>query len=600
LLKTLNLLSNSFSSLIILSVLKEINFFNLLQDNQDLNALKSKIIKQKKFNSGYFYASLEVLEILKIIEIKENKVKILENDFVKKFIPDNLNTFYNKIKNKKFDKIFFNLLKKYQENPFNKNSNLYSIEFLNGFWLLPILYELKRSKLISMNNYEVIIDHKISSIHLFKLFSNLGFVKSEAANSAKKYYLNSAGKYLFDKLINTGVNFSYLKTLANLKKIFFSKPKEVFSVNKKGIEMHIDRNLNVISSAAQHGKYFDKMKNLVLNKMIDLLKTEENNLIGLVDTGCGDSSFGKVIFKEISEVISEKKLKRIIIIGVDLNQEALKQSKINLGIIPNYLFKGNIADPKKIINKIYKKYGKNINLIHIRSFLDHNRTFSYKKLKKSNVIDLKLKTESWGIDNKGEYISFNKIINNLNDMMNKWSSILQNKNNFLILAEVHRISKDKIYENLHLTEDLAFNITQKLSQQYLIEPFYFQLVMAENGLFSIENFFSYPSGFDFKRITCGEYVSKRFYIVMLNQKKIKNLEKKNIITNVDKGFDYFILQDRKKQKNQKYLIAQVKRETLDENINIDKFFSSDIQYKNDNIDFITSFIQHIYKLKKYL
>ena len=102
---------------------------------------------------------------------------------------------------------------------------------------------------------------------------------------------------------------------------------------------------------------------------------------GIADMGCGDGMFIKHLYELIlSTTIRGKYLGThpLILVGGDLNQEALNAAKENLKtskIDCNFLI-ADISNPEKYQSDLKSNFNIDIsNLLHVRSFLDHNRIY---------------------------------------------------------------------------------------------------------------------------------------------------------------------------------------------------------------------------------
>ena len=102
-------------------------------------------------------------------------------------------------------------------------------------------------------------------------------------------------------------------------------------------------------------------------------------------------------------------------------------------------------------------------LLHVRSFLDHNRVYiDTKKYKKSQNL-----TSSCAYSHKGEYLNSSKITSNLIYHFDLWKPHI--KKHGLILLELHGLSLALSQKNKILTPTVAYESTHGYSDQYIVE-----------------------------------------------------------------------------------------------------------------------------------
>jgi hypothetical protein len=332
------------------------------------------------------------------------------------------------------------------------------------------------------------------------------------------FQLNGVGKFMIGRAMVCGVTVSYRPLLHSMETILFGNSNELL-ITHGGTERHIDRILNVQSSGFQHEKYFAEMEK-VLRKVFDPERPDEHPCY-FADMGCGDGS----LLKRLHGVASELGHSTVTMIGIDLNQLALDEAEKTLSNLPRRLMKGNIADPEQLLHDFIDEVNDTPDrILHLRSFLDHNR--SYIKPIDSVAVESRQRvfTKNCGIGIDGSLIPYNELQQNLVEHLRRWANIMTNKNGLLCL-EVHSMSRSAKAANFELAEGFHFDALHAFSRQFLCEPQFFYAAMAEVGLFPMHGIYRYPKGLPYTRITLDYYERKSYTIRFAHSADISHLEK---------------------------------------------------------------------------
>lgn len=240
-----------------------------------------------------------------------------------------------------------------------------------------------------------------------------------------------------------------------------------------------------------------------------------------MDIGCGDGSLLKKIFIRIQKILSEKEHKNIKMIGVDLNNISIQKAKKNLRGIPAILIKSSIDNPDFIFKKLKHYKIDKEQVLHVRSFIDHERkiNFSKKIYHRNDIISCK-DDDIDGIDSNGKNMETKIINKSLDEFYSRWSKYIGKFG--LINLEVFKQSLKQIKKNLDLNEGAHFDFIQTLSGQNLCKARMQLYCMAKNNLYP-KNIKSYPESTNFKRIFLAHFVKKNFSSLILreNYKKDK-------------------------------------------------------------------------------
>ena len=384
-------------------------------------------------------------------------------------------------------------------------------DFLDGVLVVPILLAINQCKEELTNAQKPLFSSLNPPIReaLSELFVNKGWAHSEKG----KLSLTSVGQFMLDRALITGVTASYTPMLLQMPELLFGSHHTVFQRGEFGGESHIDRTLNVLASGFQHDKYFTQVDEIILTIFNRLPFAEQPKYVA--DMGCGDGSLLKRIYETIRTKSARGKVLDqypITMLGVDYNQEALAETARTLFDIPHRVLHGDIGDPERMIADL-ADHGIHDpeTILHIRSFLDHDRPY-IPPANLSNTQDrTRLAYQGVYVDNEGGSISPAAMVQSLIEHLKRWASITSKHG--LIILEVHCLEPATVHTFLEQSESLHFDACQAFSLQHLMEADVFLMAVAEAGLFAKPDFFNYyPRTFPFARITLN-WFEKRLYIV---------------------------------------------------------------------------------------
>ncbi len=316
--------------------------------------------------------------------------------------------------------------------------------------------------------------------------------------------LNGVGKFMFGRTLVGGVTASYRPLLNNITETMFGDADTILMGDNNG-ETHIDRALNVQASGFTNEKYFKDFKAIVVELFSD--QNDNIQLDYVVDTGCGDGS----LLKTLHHLIKTEARADVTMVGIDLNPIALIEAATNLCDIQNVLIVGDVGSPERIAKDLEEHFGENIvRVLHVRSFLDHNRIFIPPKNNIEKVALTQITQKSLGIADGGGVLKAEEMQQNLFSHLLGWTRIL--KNNGLLCLEVHSMSNWAKNMFFDIAEGLHFDALHSFSRQYLCEPAIFLAAMAEVGLFPDRYFERYPKQMPYTRITLGYFESREWTI----------------------------------------------------------------------------------------
>ncbi len=290
-----------------------------------------------------------------------------------------------------------------------------------------------------------------------------------------------------------GVPVSYMATFAQLEKLFFGNPQEIFTINEHGKETHVNRVMNVRASGAAHATYFTKINEIILEIFNQPF---ENQPKGVADTGCGNGAF----LKHIYEIVEKYTWRGILmqadpvkyglhLIGIDISEEALEETKSNLKELEQkpttvLTVKGTINNPKEIAAEL-EEQGIDMNkLLHVRSFLDHNRSYEM-PLNWNAARDRVSKSTGAFMTLEGDLISNRDLVQNLVEHFEKWAPYLKQG---LVVLELHTIDPQVSAAHRGKTLAVPYDATHGFSCQYIVEEEIFRKAAEEAGLVSEEKY----------------------------------------------------------------------------------------------------------------
>nr|QBM78304.1 polyketide synthase [Moorena bouillonii bAprat14] len=394
-------------------------------------------------------------------------------------------------------------------------------DLLDGVLLIPLLLELKKQNLLDES--KKIFNTLTNSLkqELSTLFINLGW----AEEKTEGLYLTDIGRFMRDRSLNLGTTASYAPMLLQMKELLFGNPQRVFQRNKTEKERHVNRTLNVVASGFQHEKFFADTDKIIISIFNQQPIEEQPSYI--VDMGCGDGTLLKRIYKIIKQFSARGKVLTeypIIMVGVDYNQEALDVTDKNLVDIPHLVIPGDIGAPEKLLEQLKAQGIEPEKVLHIRSFLDHDRPFIAPKNTEIAQARSQLDYQVVDVDREGKLIPPHIAVQSLVEHLERWSSIITRHG--LLLLEVHSLTPAVVKKYIDESESLHFDAYHAFSMQHLVEADVFLMAAAEVGLFSRkEAFRKYPKTLPLTRITVNHFEKRKYQIRYATVNDIPNLLK---------------------------------------------------------------------------
>jgi hypothetical protein len=291
--------------------------------------------------------------------------------------------------------------------------------------------------------------------------------------------LTPAGRYAAQVATSYGVTVSYLPTFEVVGTLLFGNPR-IPRLDESGVELLVNRGMNVWGSGGAHQTYFKKVDEIIIEIFNRPLDRQPQ---GICDMGCGDGSFLAHLYGVVKEhtargsVLVEHPL---ILVGADFNKVARRVAKQNLrraGIPTFHVIHGDINRPALLAGDL-EELGLDIHdLLHVRSFLDHNRPY----VPPAHYVPETRAGRSTGVfAHLGEEIPNDELEENLVRHLRRWAPYVGRFG--LLVLELHTLPPNMTARNLTKTPAVAYDGTHGFSDQYLVELPLFLECASEAGL----------------------------------------------------------------------------------------------------------------------
>jgi hypothetical protein len=338
---------------------------------------------------------------------------------------------------------------------------------LDGILLGPAMVSLARAGVLTQLEQGPISPQDFARNHasiacVFDLLSTQGWIAYEGA----RVKLTSAGLYAAQIATSYGVTVSYLPTLNVVSTLLFGNPR-IPRIDESGVELLVNRGMNVWGSGGAHKTYFKKVDEIVMEIFNRPLEQQPQ---GICDMGCGDGAFLEHLYGVVRDKTARgRALERrpLIIAGADFNKVARRIAKLTLrraGIPYYHVIPGDINRPAQLASDL-EALGLDIHdLLHVRSFLDHNRPY----LPPANYVrGSRVGRSSGAFARLGDEVPCDELEENLVRHLRRWAPYVGRFG--LLVLELHTIPPQLTANNLEKTPAVAYDGTHGFSDQYLVE-----------------------------------------------------------------------------------------------------------------------------------
>ena len=300
-----------------------------------------------------------------------------------------------------------------------------------------------------------------------------------------RLHLTPIGRYAAGIATSYGVTVSYLPMFDVLPMLMFGNA-HMPRIDESGGELLVNRGMNVWGSGGAHSNYFKKSDSIITELFNRPLDQQPQ---GICDMGCGDGSFLEHVYRAVeSETARGRVLDShpLVLIGADTSKVArrITSQRLRRARIPSfYVIRGDINRPAYLASEL-ELLGLDIhNLLHIRSFLDHNRPY----LPPANYVRGAREARTTGaFAYLGEEVPPDELEENLVRHLRRWAPYVGRFG--LLVMELHTLPPEVTAANLRRTLAVAYDGTHGFSDQYLIEHDVFLACVREAGLVAEQRF----------------------------------------------------------------------------------------------------------------
>jgi hypothetical protein len=334
-----------------------------------------------------------------------------------------------------------------------------------------VLAELERQPL----NLDAMAGNKSSLSFIFDLLATQGWVAREQ-NTIR---LTTCGLYASQIATSYGVTVSYLPNLNIVSTLLFGNPR-IARIDPSGVEMYVNRGMNVWGSGGAHKTYFKKVDEIIIEIFNRPLEQQPQ---GICDMGCGDGTFLEHLYSVVKNRTARGRTldqHPLILVGADFNKVARRVAKQTLrrSECPTFhVIEGDIIRPAQLASDL-EELGLDIHdLLHVRSFLDHNRPYSPAI---NYVKGTRVGRSTSAFSRLGEEIAPDELEENLLRHLRRWAPYVGRFG--LLVLELHTLSPALTAANLERSPAVGYDGTHGYSDQYLVELPIFLDSAREAGL----------------------------------------------------------------------------------------------------------------------
>ena len=300
------------------------------------------------------------------------------------------------------------------------------------------------------------------------------------------YQFTDNGLFYAKRASAYGVTVSYIPTFLQLDDLLFGNPLVLKTDNAEDTEKHVHREMNVWGSGGAHATYFKVIDEVI----IDLFNRPiEEQPKGILDMGCGNGAFIEHIFDVIDKQTLRGKVldeHPLLLVGADFNKAALKVTRANLikADIWAKVIWGDIGRPDLLAKDLKEDYNiELIDLLNVRTFLDHNRIWEAPKTENNPVSN-----SSGAYAYKGQRLNNNDVEASLLEHLQKWKPFVEKFG--LLIIELHTINPELTASNIGKTAATAYDATHGYSDQYILEVDVFRAIAEKAGLKPVDAHFA--------------------------------------------------------------------------------------------------------------
>jgi len=353
-------------------------------------------------------------------------------------------------------------------------------EHLDGLLIGPAMVALARAEILSQLGQRPVDLYDIRANRaslgcILDLLATQGWVTRDK-NSVS---LTACGHYAAQIATSYGVTISYLPLFDNVSTLLFGNSR-IPRMDESGVELLVNRGMNVWGSGGAHRTYFKKVDEIIAEIFNRPLNLQPR---GICDMGCGDASLLEHLYFTVKNKTERGKVldqHPLILVGADFNKVArrvAKQTLRKVGIPIYHVIPGDINRPAQLASDLEELNLDIHDLLHVRSFLDHNRPY----IPPANYASGTRIAKSSGVfAHLGEEIAGDELEENLTRHLKRWAPYVGRFG--LLVLELHTLPPEVTATNLSRTPAVAYDGTHGFSDQYLVELPVFLNAAKEAGL----------------------------------------------------------------------------------------------------------------------
>ena len=364
-------------------------------------------------------------------------------------------------------------------------------QYLDGVLVGPAVVALARGGIFAQLergplDLETLGGNRASLALIFDLLATQGWVERDR----DRVHLTPCGLYAAQIGTSYGVTVSYLPLLDVLSTLLFGNPR-IQRFDESGSELLVNRGMNVWGSGGAHKTYFRKVDEIIVEIFNRPLDQQPE---GICDMGCGDGTLLEHLYCVVKSQTARGSVldtHPLLLVGVDFNKVARRITKQTLrraGIPTYFVIGGDINRPAQLASDL-EALGHDVhNLLHVRSFLDHNRPYSPPA---NYVKGTRTGTSSGAFAYLGDEVASEELEENLVRHLRRWAPYVGRFG--LLILELHTLPPELTAANLGRTPAVAYDGTHGYSDQYLVELPVFSSCAREAGLQADQRYqFKFP------------------------------------------------------------------------------------------------------------
>ena len=371
-----------------------------------------------------------------------------------------------------------------QADPIAERVNTQIRRHLDGMLVGPVMVALARGGILTQLeqapvDLNAIAANRASLTCILDLLAAQGWIVREKNTLS----LTSCGRYAAQIATSYGVTVSYLPLFDNVSTLLFGNSR-IPRLDESGVELLVNRGMNVWGSGGAHRTYFKKVDEIIVEIFNRPLNLQPR---GICDMGCGDASFLEHLYLVVQKHTARGQAldkHPLILVGADFNKVARRVAKQTLrkaGIPVYHVIPGDINRPAQLASDLEELDLDIHDLLHVRSFLDHNRPY----IPPANYARGARAGRSTGaFAHLGEEIPCDELEENLVRHLRRWAPYVGRFG--LLVLELHTLPPDLTANNLEQTPAVAYDGTHGFSDQYLVELPLFLDCAREAGLWADE------------------------------------------------------------------------------------------------------------------